>query len=545
MSRLWEAAGTFKRNALQLRSDVRGVSTLIRAVPQFFRERFTLQRAEEEIKKACDDREERFLKLARAQIFERLTSPYLRLLRLAGCEFSDLQTQVRRYGLEATLQELARQGVYLTADEFKGKKEVVRGRDVFRVMPATFDNRRPSAGYMTQSSGTSNNPIRSFVSLELLTIRTPATCLFFAAHDLFSHTQASYDATLPASGGINMLMIYAKMGVVADHWFVRPSPISSNIERNYHNLMTYLLVRAAKKYGPGFPILEHIETSKNDRIVHWVADQRRLKKSCSITTAASNAARIARSALDMGISLEGVKFIVSGEPFTESKRQLIENAGATATARYAQGGGVNIGFGCANPLYTDEIHVSHDLLALISNPRSLENDSSPLHPLLCTTLHPSFPRLLLNIENGDYGCLTQRDCGCALENVGLSLHLHHIRSFEKLTSEGMNYFYGDLFELFERILPAEFGGAPGDYQLVEEEDSHGQTRLSLVVDPAVRELDEQKLLARLQAAFSNGSRSDRFMTEVWQDAGTFRVKREVPYASPRGKVLPLHIPRQS
>ena len=300
-------------------------------------------------------------------------------------------------------------------------------------------------------------------------------------------------------------------------------------------------MRAAKKHGPGFPILEHIETSKNDRIVHWVADQRRLKKSCSITTAASNAARIARSALDMGISLEGVKFIVSGEPFTESKRKLIETAGATATPRYAQGGGVNIGFGCANPLYTDEIHVSRELLALISNPRSLEENSVSFHPLLCTTLHPSFPRLLLNVENGDYGYLTQRDCGCALGNVGLSLHLHNIRSFEKLTSEGMNYFYGDLFELFEKILPAEFGGGPGDYQLLEEEDSQGQTRLSLVVDPAVGRLDESKILARLREAIAQGSRNNLFMSNVWQASGTFRIKRTIPHASGRGKILPLHI----
>jgi hypothetical protein len=33
------------------------------------------------------------------------------------------------------------------------------------------------------------------------------------------------------------------------------------------------------------------------------------------------------------------------------------------------------------------------------------------------------------------------------------------------------------------------------------------------------------------------------MSNVWQKAGTFRVRREVPHASERGKVLPLHINR--
>jgi hypothetical protein len=105
----------------------------------------------------------------------------------------------------------------------------------------------------------------------------------------------------------------------------------------------------------------------------------------------------------------------------------------------------------------------------------------------------------------------------------------------------MNYFYGDLFEFFEKVLPTEFGGGPGDYQLVEEEDDNGQTRLTLIVHPQVGELDEIKALARLRSRFSDGSRSNRFMTGVWKNARTFRVKRDVPHASPRGKILPLHI----
>jgi hypothetical protein len=130
-----------------------------------------------------------------------------------------------------------------------------------------------------------------------------------------------------------------------------------------------------------------------------------------------------------------------------------------------------------------------------------------------------------------------------LEKAGLPLHLYNIRSFEKFTSEGMNYFYGDLYELFERNFPCEFGGGPGDYQLMEEEDGNGQTRLTLVVDPSVGSVDENMVLQRLRAALSNGSRGNRFMTKVWESAGTFRITRQKPHASPRGKILPLHISR--
>ncbi|MDH3444903.1 MAG: hypothetical protein OEN50_13320, partial [Deltaproteobacteria bacterium] len=178
---------------------------------------------------------------------------------------------------------------------------------------------------------------------------------------------------------------------------------------------------------------------------------------------------------------------------------------------------------------------------VIAHPKPLDQDNPPIHPLLITTLHASTPKLQLNVANGDFAMLERRKCGCALEKCGLTLHLSRIRSYEKFTSEGMNYSYGDLYELFEQTLPAEFGGRPGDYQLVEEEDNNAQTRLTLVVHPDVGGLDEDKLLNQLRAALGEGSRNNRFMTGVWQDAGTFRVKREVPYGSPRGKILPLHI----
>ena len=44
----------------------------------------------------------------------------------------------------------------------------------------------------------------------------------------------------------------------------------------------------------------------------------------------------------------------------------------------------------------------------------------------------------------------------------------------------------------ERVLPARFGGSPLDYQLMEEEDERGFTRLSLLVSPKLRIADESK-----------------------------------------------------
>jgi hypothetical protein len=142
---------------------------------------------------------------------------------------------------------------------------------------------------------------------------------------------------------------------------------------------------------------------------------------------------------------------------------------------------------------------------------------------------------LINVANGDYATMDRRNCGCRFEKNGLTLHLYNIRSYEKLTSEGMNFLFTDLFRLFEQTLPREFGGGPGDYQLVEEEDENSQTRLTMVVSPEVGNIDEERLLSCVQQTLGKG-----LYMRFWQDAKTFRVKRATPHASARGKILPLH-----
>jgi hypothetical protein len=351
-----------------------------------------------------------------------------------------------------------------------------------------------------------------------------------------------YDAILPAGGGLTNLLIYAKLGIPTERWFAREVPVS-RLVKWYGALTTRMIVRAAKRCPAGFPTPEVIGTGDTQRIVRWIEEKRRSGKASCVTCAASNAARISRVAWELGVSLEGTKFVVSGEPFTKAKKESIERVGARAVSRFSSGLKINsgIGYGCANPLYDDEVHVHQHSIAVVAHPRSLFNDGPAIHPLMVTSLHQSAGKFLLNVQNGDYATFGRRNCGCALEKIGLTLHLNSIRSFEKFTSEGMNYFATDLFELLEQTIPREFGGGPGDYQLVEEEDPAGQTRLTLIVHPAVSGLNEVNLLARLQQAMAQGSRNNHFMSKLWQEAGTFRVRREPPHESARGKILPLHI----
>ena len=531
-----------RENFRQLKSDLVNVKrtlSLPPALPRFFRERITLQQAGEEIKRLLDTRVERFLELTRRQIYQRPESPYLRLLKHAGCEFSDLKTGVDRHGLESTLAKLAGEGVYLSSDEFKGKTEVKRGGISFRVSPRDFERRETSAGFTTESSGSRNVPVGTFASLEQRALQAVEQAIFYSAHDLFACAHALYEPLL--AGRIKPILINGKLGIATDRWFVLKVDTHTVVEKKYHYLNALLVAGMGTWFGPGVANPQYVDPRSFKLILEWIRETRSKGKTCCIATVVSNAVRIARKSLETGQSLEGVTFTASGEPLTQSKKRIFEEAGARIALRYGPGGGNGASAACGNPQFIDEMHIPQSTLTLVENPRTLDDTDPPIHPLMLTTPHPGAPRLLFNVEIGDHAILLTRDCGCPLQKVGFTQHIHTVRSFEKMTSEGMNYAGTDVFMLLENTLPSEFGGEPGDYQLVEEEDDRGQTRLTLVVHPEVGDINELKLLSRLQQGLAQGSRNHRFMSKIWQNADTFRIRREAPYASARGKVLPLHI----
>src|ERR1043166_6546961 len=89
---------SYREFASELRQRARQNYRLAKALPDFLRERIAPAEAEERIRRLLDDRERRFLDLACTRIYADSTSVYLKLLRIAGCEFSDLDAEVHRHG---------------------------------------------------------------------------------------------------------------------------------------------------------------------------------------------------------------------------------------------------------------------------------------------------------------------------------------------------------------------------------------------------------------------------------------------------------------
>ncbi|HEY1371625.1 MAG TPA: hypothetical protein VGH50_04085 [Candidatus Binatia bacterium] len=508
------------------------LSRLSRALPAYYSTRPTLEEAKDEIRRGVEQRGETFLAVARERIYGDPSSPYLHLLRLARCEFADLAQSVRQAGLEATLERLAAEGVYLTVDEYRGNADVVRGRVAFRVTPEMFQRRDGAPGILIQTSGSTGQPIGATASLARLDFSVRPLIAFFAAHSLFDASHALVDAVLPGSGGTCCMLIYTKIGIVPKRWFARTVPNKSRAGALYHWLSTQLIVRLARTYGPGFPAPEFVDSTE---ILHWISEERAAGRPCCITASSSNAVRIAGQAARGGIRLDGVTFVATGEPLTEAKREIIETAGATVTCRYAFTELGMAGYGCGARRFTDELHVLQNFATVVPH------STAAYTPLLFTTIDPCADRLLLNVANGDCGIIDRSPCACALEASGLGLHLHGIRSREKFTAEGMNYFWADLAELIEKILPEEFGGASSDYQLAEEEDTAAETRLVLRIHPRVGAVDEASALGRVRRELGRGAWGNEFQARIWDNAGTLRVRREAPIASARGKILPLAV----
>jgi len=78
-----------------------------------------LERARAILQHRLDRRAADFLTLVRRTVYEHDASPYRQLLRLAGCEFGDLEKLVAIDGLEGALRTLYARGVYLTVEEHK------------------------------------------------------------------------------------------------------------------------------------------------------------------------------------------------------------------------------------------------------------------------------------------------------------------------------------------------------------------------------------------------------------------------------------------
>ncbi|MGH7899382.1 MAG: hypothetical protein ACREQQ_15615 [Candidatus Binatia bacterium] len=518
-----------------VREEARQFRTYLRALRDFFQTPVASEGARPEIERRIASRAASFLEVADRGIYAEPASPYKALLAHAGVEREDLRRLVHERGVEGALAALHERGVYLTIDELKGRTPIRRGSLELDVTAADFDNPLTVAHYRSQTGGSGGSPRPLLLSLDSLKHVLPYYRVVLAAHGVQDRPFAMW-GPLPPSTWFLLALLFAKIGMGPERWFAH-----SGLRFRPSSLRPFLLIAAAARAArrSGVTIAFPKDAPSEHSIAAWLAEKRAAGTAALQWSTASSAVRICRAAREGGLQIEGTVFWVGGEPLTQAKAAEIEAAGCRVMSSYGTTEIGAIGFPCAAPAAADDVHVCTDAVALLERPRPVGNGAT-VDALFLTGLHPFTPKLMLNVESGDYAILEERDCGCLLHEVGYTQHLHTIRSYEKLTSEGMTFLDDDLIRLIEEVLPRRFGGSSTDYQFVEREEK-GLTRVALVVSPRVGPVDEEALRARVLSALASAGRPQAMMAGVWAEHGTLQIERREPYTTSGSKVLPLHL----
>ncbi len=509
---------------------------LTRDVPRYVRATESLDEARSRIRLRLQQRGPRLLAVTRRAIFEYPASPYLPLLQHAGCEYGDLVQLVEREGVEGALSQLAARGVYVTFDETTGRREVVRGSFRHTFTDSDFNNPLAAPHFTSQTGGSSGRakPLRQ--SLEF----------GYEIGSDFAVTLDAHGVQQPAfvfwmTAPIFWLLMVSRLGHRTVGWFypLQQSPWWFAAGARY--------LAALVRFGGGcLPLPQYHDLAEAAEMARWLSGRLQHERPIVLCCPVSSSVRVALAAQEAGLSLDGLVVIAMGEPTTEERRRHLEAAGARVMTRYSTMEAGPIAAGCAAPTSADDGHVFLDRFALIDRPYAPANTNAdaPVPSLLVTGLGQHDIKMLWNAELGDYGRREVRapDC-CGLGSLGLTTHLSEIRSFEKLSGEGVSFARSQIEQIIEQVLPSRFGGTALDYQLVEEAGPDGNLRLALYVAPACGQLDAEQLRAVFLAALAAGTAADRYQAALLERAHSLTIRRERPHVTAGGKMLPFHVRR--
>ena len=499
-----------------------------RGIPAYLRNPLTPEQCRVIVGRRLEQRGSDFLDLARRTMFAAPTSPYLSLLRLAGCEYGDLERMVRADGVEGALGTLFRGGVYLTVDEFKGRRPVVRGGTTIACDPRSLRNPVSVPHLLARTSGSRGVPAR--IPLDLACVRDWAVNMNLA---LDARGGAAWLRAVWGTPGIIPLLWYSACGIPAARWFMKVDP--GTLGRRSRLPWAIRVVGWTSRLARvRLPSPEYAPVDDPRSILEWMRATLGHGHPLHLWSTPSSVVRLCHAAEREGVDLDGAHFTITGEPVTEACLAAIRRVHGDALPDYGSvDSGGSVTYGCLSPEAADDVHVFSDLNAVIQ----ADGQPFPRGALLLSSLRPTAPFVLLNVSMGDRATMTDRRCGCPMERLGWRSHLHTIRSYEKLTAGGVTFEDTDVVRILEEVLPARFGGGPRDYQLIEEQASDGEPRLRLLMHPAIGPADPAAVAGAFLDAISAGAEHRRHMTAEWRAAGLLGVEREAPRVAASGKVL--------
>jgi hypothetical protein len=514
--------------------DVAAGIRLIGGLPRYLWRRLDAERASALVAAQQADREFVFLRQVRG-LLGTPTHPYRALLRNAGCEYGDVEALTRRDGVEASLGTLYRAGVYLTVEEFKGRRPVTRGNATIFVDPDRLRRRQVSPVLTHPSSGSRGRRVPVPLELDAIRHRAIHTGLPLLARGGDRWRTGVWG--IPG-GSLGTVLQYAVVGPRPTRWFLQFDSRAHRMPARYRWSAAAARWTALASLAP-LPSATAAPIDDPSPVARWMAGELRAGLVPHLDTFASPALSVCEAARSAGLDLAGAQLTLAGEPMTAARLGALHRAGLHAVPRYATVECGPIGYGCLAPDAPDDLHFFDSLHAVIQ-PRPEAPGPLPPDALLITSLQETGPFAALNLSLGDQADLTPRRCGCPLETIGWRRHMRTVRSFEKLTAGGMTFLDVDVVRILEDLLPARFGGRPAQYQLVETEGQDGRPRMRLLVHPSVGPVDLAAVKATLLEALAGSGPAERMMALQWRLGGLLEVERRPPYATGSGKILHLH-----
>ena len=357
------------------------------------------------------------------------------------------------------------------------------------------------------------------------------------AYGLLMVPTALWTYLLPA-GQMRRIFQLAAFRQAPQRWFVANGWRDAKGWVKYDAVTLYMLLWM-RMFGLKVPMPRVVRRHEARQVAQWAHHTLQSHRQCLLYTGISGALRVAVAATEAGLDLSGLVIRGGGEPVTAAKMNTVERSGATYRQTYAMSENGFVGTACAKPLHVGEVHLLKDLFGLISVPHAVPGFGVTVPALNLTTLFQNTPKIMLNAQVDDYGTVEERICGCPLEEYGYTTHIHDIHSYSKLVGEGVTLMGNEMMRILEETLPARFGGTPLDYQLIEQEEAQGYSRLYLIISPRVSIGNEQEVLNTLYQAMRTTSVSADVTQQVWQNANTIQIQRREPIVSARGKLLPL------
>ena len=289
-------------------------------LPAWYRHPLTLAHARASLERRLARRQPDFLGVVRA-IYADDQSPYHQLLAWpAACMATWRRSST---GTLRAPWPCSASGVYLTVDEFKGRRPAVRGSATIVVRPQRLRN--PAAFALgSRTSGSRGAAMLVPSSLDSSRDRAVNTWLTLDAHGGRDWVKAVWGLS---TGSLGLAIRYSGFGAPVARCFGLVDPGTPGLHPRYR--WSARVLGWASRVGrlPLHPY-EHVPVGDPLPIARWMSEVLRAGRIPHLWAFVSPAVRLCQAAVETGVDIRGARFTITGEPITAARRAAIRRAGS-------------------------------------------------------------------------------------------------------------------------------------------------------------------------------------------------------------------------